>query len=184
MKRSTTPSFVCEFEIQATSRDRHVLRSRLEAGRQLYNAVLGEALVRLARMRRDPAFERTKALPRGSNTPDATSLQKTQAKVRRDAFKALRESHGFREFDLHRHPSLAATCWLRGHLDVHAAQKVATRAFRATGKISLGDGPVVGEGEPAVTKQGAKRSAAEALYLAVRQREEETLGAGCKGELS
>jgi len=44
MPRATTPSFVQEFEVRATSKDRSVLRSRLEAGRQLYNAVLGEAL--------------------------------------------------------------------------------------------------------------------------------------------
>ncbi len=62
MPRAKTPSFVCEFEVQATSKDRCVLRSRLEAGRQLYNAVLGEAVRRLARMRRDPAFEQAKAL--------------------------------------------------------------------------------------------------------------------------
>lgn len=124
MPRPTTPSFVCEFEVQATSKDLRVLRSRREAGRQLYNAVLGEALRRLARMRRDPAFEQAKALPKG--------------RLRSAAFGSLREQHGFREYDLHAQASLARTCWLRSHLDVHAAQKVATRAFQAAERWSFG----------------------------------------------
>jgi len=122
--RTPTPSCVCEIEVKATSKDRSVLRSRLEAGRQLYNAVLGEALRRFARMRRDPGFEIAKGLPKG--------------KARQEAFAALRAKHGFREYDLHQHPSLAKACWLRGHLDVHTAQKVATRAFKAAERFSFG----------------------------------------------
>jgi hypothetical protein len=39
-----------------------VLRSRLEAGRQLYNAVLGEAMSRLGKMRKDIDFAVAKAM--------------------------------------------------------------------------------------------------------------------------
>jgi hypothetical protein len=39
-----TPTYIAEFEVGTTSKERSVLRSRLEAGRQLYNAVLGETL--------------------------------------------------------------------------------------------------------------------------------------------
>jgi hypothetical protein len=140
MPRTKTPSFVAEFEVQTTSQDRHVLRSRMEAGRQLYNAILGEALRRLDRMRRDPGLEAAKAMPRGATGEKATPLQKQQAQARKDAFRILRENYGFREFDLHKHPSLAKECWLRGHLDVHAQQKVATRAFKAAERYSYGQG--------------------------------------------
>jgi hypothetical protein len=54
------------------------------------------------------------------------------------AFKELREKHAFRDYDLHKHPSLASDCWLRGHLDVQAAQKIATRAFKAAERYSFG----------------------------------------------
>jgi putative transposase len=93
MSRAKTHSFMSEFEVQTTSKDRRVLRSRLEAGRQLYNAVLGEAIRRLARMRWDPDFEQAKAMPKGA--------------ARKAAFAALRVKHGFREYDLNAHPSLA-----------------------------------------------------------------------------
>lgn len=138
MPRATTPSFVAEFEVQTTSKDRRVLKSRREAARQLYDAVLGEALRRLTRMRHDPGFDLAKKLPRGTTGEAATPLQKAQAHVRQEAFAALRKKHGFREFDLHKHKSLDATCWIRGHLDVHAAQKVATRAFKAAERWSFG----------------------------------------------
>lgn len=139
MPRAQTPTSVCEFEVRATSKNRRVLRSRMEAGRQLYNAVLGEALRRLSRMRRDPGFDLAKALPKGP--------------ARQAAFAALRVKHGFREFDLHAHPSLAKSCWLRGHLDVHAAQKVATRAFRAVERWSFGQ-----SGKPRFKRYGELES--------------------------
>jgi hypothetical protein len=137
MPRAKTPSYVAEFEVQTTPKDRRVLRSRLEAGRQLYNAVLSEALWRLSQMRQDPGFELAKALPRGASGEKATALQKVQAKVRRDAFAALRVKHRFQEYDLHKHVSLAETCWLRGHLDVHTEQKVASRAFKSAERWSF-----------------------------------------------
>jgi hypothetical protein len=153
MPRSTTPSYVCEFEVKATSKDLAVLRSRREAGRQLYNAILGEGLRRFGRMRTDPGFEIAKALPRGANGPKATSLQRAQAKARKNAFASLREKHGFREYDLHKHPSLSKDCWLRGHLDVNTQQKVATRAFKAIERWSLG-----GSGKPRFKRYGELES--------------------------
>jgi hypothetical protein len=129
-KRAKTPSYVAEFEVGTTSKERSVLRSRLEAGRQLYNAVLGEALSRLGKMREDAAFAVAKAMP--SKVDEKINPAKAVA------FKELREKHAFRDYDLHKHPSLASDCWLRGHLDVQAAQKIATRAFKATERYSFG----------------------------------------------
>jgi hypothetical protein len=114
------------------------LGSRFEAARQLKNAVLGEALRRLERMHIDPAYAVAKALPRGSTQPDATSLQRVHAQARREAFAALRSKHGFREFDLHTYSSLSATSWIRQHLDINTAQKVATRAFKSAERYSFG----------------------------------------------
>jgi hypothetical protein len=44
-------------------------------------------------------------------------------------------------------------CWLRGHLDVHAAQKVATRAFRAAERWSFS-----GSGKPRFRRYGELES--------------------------
>ncbi|WP_035454278.1 hypothetical protein, partial [Alicyclobacillus herbarius] len=47
-KKKRTPSFVCEIPLRVTRRQEQILEARFEAGRQMYNAVLGEAKNRLA----------------------------------------------------------------------------------------------------------------------------------------
>jgi hypothetical protein len=138
MPRCITPSFACEFPLKAGLREVAVLGSRFEAARQLGNAVLGETQRRLARVRRDPAFEVAKALPRGSWKADATSEQKAQSKVRQDAFRTVKAKHGFEEWGLHAYSSLTAGSWIRDHLDINTAQKMASRVFKAVERWSYG----------------------------------------------
>ncbi len=101
-----------------------MLRSRLEAGRQLYNAVLGETMSPLGKMRKDIDFAVAKAMHKPS--------------AKKAAFTDLREKHGFRD-DLHKLSSLSPNSWLRGHLDDNTEQKVATRAFKAAERFSFGE---------------------------------------------
>ena len=140
MRRSRTPSFSCEFPLKAGLKEVAILGSRFEAARQLKNAILGAALSRLARMRRDPQFERAKAMPRGATGEKATPGQKAQALARRSAFGSLRTRYAFHEYALHAHSSLAPSCWIRGHLDINTAQKTATRAFQAAERWACGRG--------------------------------------------
>ena len=165
MPRAKTPSFVCEFEVLATSKDLCVLRSRKEGGRQIYNAIEGEALRRLARMRHDPGFEQAKAMPKGPE--------------KKAAFKALRKRYGFTEAALHQHPSLAKDCWLREHLDVHTQQKVASRAFKAVERWSFG-----GSGKPRFKRYGELESLeGKSNAAGIRFREGRILWAGAHGNL-
>ena len=138
MKKAKTPSFTTEFEVKASSKERRVLRVRLEAGRQLYNAILVESLRRLHLMHQDPDYLTANAMPRGASGPQATVLQASQMRARRAAFATLREKHLFREYDLHMHSSLKKTCWLMGHVDSQVAQKVATLAFNAVEQFAFG----------------------------------------------
>lgn len=180
MPRSPTSSYVCEFEVKATSKDLAMLRSRLEAGRQLYNAILGEGLRRLARMREDPEFEIAKTLPRGITGPNATFQQRSKAKVRKNAFASLREKYGVREYDLHKHPSLAKDCWLRGHLDVNTQQKVATRAFKAVERWSLGQ-----IGKPRFKRYGELKSLeGKSNTMGIRFRDDHIVWKGAFGTLN
>ena len=165
MPRATTPSFVCEFEVLATSRDLRVLRSRKEAGRQLYNAIESEAMRRLARVRHDPGFAQAKSMPKGLG--------------RKAAFEALRRRHGFTEAALHQHPSLAKDCWLRGHLDVHTQQKVASRAFKSVERWSFG-----GSGKPRFKGYGELESLeGKSNAAGIRFREGRVLWGGSFGNL-
>jgi aspartate oxidase len=54
--KSKTPSFVCEVSLQVTRQQERILEARFEAGRQLYNALLGEAKKRLALVRQSVWF--------------------------------------------------------------------------------------------------------------------------------
>ena len=53
--RSKTPTFLLELPLSADPGQARRLRAHFEAARCLYNALLGEAMSRLRRMRADPA---------------------------------------------------------------------------------------------------------------------------------
>jgi putative transposase len=80
MQRSTS-TFVAEFQLRTTAADERALRIRLDAGRQIYNAALGEALRRLDLMRESRSWQAARAMPKG--------------KERNEAFKDLRRRFGF-----------------------------------------------------------------------------------------
>ena len=61
---SKTPTFLLELPLSTDPGQARRLRAHFEAGRCLYNALLGEAMSRLRRMRADPAWQVTRAIPR------------------------------------------------------------------------------------------------------------------------
>ena len=126
MKKSTTPTFLLELPLAVTPRQAKRLRAHFEAARCLYNALLGEALRRLIRMRADPAWQAARTLP------------KTRRRERATAFSRLREYHGFSEYALHAFATSANCTWIRDHIDSITAQTLATRAYQAVNRICLG----------------------------------------------
>src|ERR1017187_4091428 len=115
-KEKQTPTFTCEFGLEVGAHERRVLRSRLEASRQLYNAVLGDLLRKLNAAKHDPAWAGTRKL---------------KGEAKREAYKALRAQYGLSEYAAHKHASLSRESWLRAHLDANTSQKTATRAWLA-----------------------------------------------------
>ena len=102
-----------------------------------------------------------------------------QGKARQEAFRALRVKHGFEEWTLHQHRSLAASCWLRDHLDVHAAQKIASRAFKAVERWSFGQ-----SGKPRFKRYGELESVeGKSNEAGIRTREGRVLWNGPFGKL-
>ena len=55
--RTKTPTFVLELPLQVDAQQAKHQRAHFEAGRCLYNALLGEAMKRLRAMRADPAWQ-------------------------------------------------------------------------------------------------------------------------------
>ncbi len=85
--KSETPSFVLELLLKTTSVQETIILTRLEAGRQLYNACLGESLKRLDLFRQSREFQKVIVLSEG--------------KERTVKFKNLNKEYGFTEYALH-----------------------------------------------------------------------------------
>ncbi len=126
MKKNKTPTFLLELPLTVDSGQAKRLRAHFEAARQLYNALLAEALGRLKRMRADPRWQAARALPR------------SQKRERGAAFSQLRQEYGFSEYALHAFAKDANCVWLADHIDSMMAQTLATRAYQAANRVCLG----------------------------------------------
>jgi transposase len=124
--KQKTPTFLLELPLQIEAGQAKRLRAHLEAGRQLYNAVLSEGQKRLRRMKADPAWQATRALPR------------TRPLARRAAFSALRTQYGFSDYAFQDFAKELRVSWLAEHIDAVLAQRLATRAYQALNRVCVG----------------------------------------------
>ncbi len=125
-KRKTSPTFLLEVPLAVSSQQAKHLRAHFEVARCLYNALLGEAMKRLKRMRADPRWQEARTLP------------KTHKQQRQAVFARLRREYGFSEYALHAYATGARTAWIAEHIDSNTAQKLATRAYQAANRVCLG----------------------------------------------
>lgn len=85
--KSRTPSFVLELPLNTIPVQESTILVRFEAGRQLYNACLGETLKRLDLLRQSKDFQKIRKLPEGAD--------------RTEAFKELNKKFEFTQYDIH-----------------------------------------------------------------------------------
>ncbi len=76
---------MCEVPLRVTSVQEDILQTRFEAARQLYNALLGEALRRRDLLKQSKAYQSACKIPRH------------QKKPRQEAFADVRKAVGFTE---------------------------------------------------------------------------------------
>ena len=126
MNPKPTPSFVLTLPLQVNAQHAAHLQAHFECGRELYNALLAEAMKRLRRMKADPAWQTASSIPR-SDKP-----------ARRQAFARLRTQYGFSEYGLHEAAKRLRTSWLAEHIDSLMAQKLASRAYQAANRVCVG----------------------------------------------
>ena len=128
MARKTTPSFITEIPLRADSSQLSILATRTEAARQLYNAVLGEAMTRVRSFCNSDLYKAAKAIP------------KTNKKPRSEAFKLARGSFRYSDYELQSYANWVAISsqWIKQHLDANTIQKIATRAFKASERVVYG----------------------------------------------
>jgi hypothetical protein len=122
--KTKTPTFILELPLRTTPVQESTILVRLDAGRQLYNACLGEALTRLDLLRQSKEFQEIRQLPKGD--------------YRTEAFHNLDEKFGFTEYDLHHYAVGIRHSWIEEHIGVHIAEKIAARAFNAVQKKAFG----------------------------------------------
>jgi len=128
--RSKTPSFITELPLKTTSVHESTILVRLDTGRQLYNACLGEGLNRLDLIRQSRDFREIQKLPK---TKDGEPN-----KERTKAFIQLNNKYRFTEYDIHHYAAGIRNSWINEHIGIHIAQKIATRAFKAVQKKAFG----------------------------------------------
>src|ERR1700758_3694296 len=76
----TTSTFLLELPLQVNSQQAKHLRGHFEAARHLYNALLGEAMQRVRRMRAQSRWQQARLIPRSDK------------QARTAAFAALRKA--------------------------------------------------------------------------------------------
>lgn len=137
MPRTKTPSFVAEFPLITTPADECELATRLDALRQLYNAVLGEALRRLTRMRCSLDWRRARAMRRyAGKKPDGSPKPNPE---RATLFKATAKRFGFEAYALQKVAEQCRdACWIGDHAMSHDTQTTSLRAFRAVEAYAYG----------------------------------------------
>ncbi len=121
----TTPSFITSLALVVSPASERVLLSRLEAARQMYNAVLSEAMRRVNLIRQSKDFARARSL-------------KPSNPERKVLFKRARERYDFSEYAIHSYSTHLRHSWIGDHIDSNTAQKLATRAFHTVEKVLLG----------------------------------------------
>jgi hypothetical protein len=130
MRQAKSPSFILELPLHTKPVQESTILVRLDTGRQLYNACLGESLKRLDLIRQSKDFQEIMKLPK---TKDGVPN-----KERTDSFKQLNQKYKFTEYDIHHYAAGIRNGWIKDHIGIHIAQKIATRAFKAAQKKAFG----------------------------------------------
>ncbi len=117
-----------EFELIVNSQAEKELDAKFQAGRQLYNAVLGEAVVRVQNVRNSEPYQEAKKIK--VKTED-------DKKLKNELFSQAKKQARLSDFELQDFATLTAknSKWMWEKLDSHTIQKIGTRAFKAVEKV-------------------------------------------------
>jgi putative transposase len=128
MARKKTPSLITEIPLIVDSAQEKELLSKFEASRQLYNACLNEAMVRMELVRNSEAFQTAKKIPR------------TKKKERTEAFTVARQAYRYSDYDLQAYATIVANSsqWIADKIDSNTQQTIAKRAFKASERVIFG----------------------------------------------
>lgn len=128
MAKSQTLSFITEIPLKVDSKQEKELLARLQAARQLYNACLNEALIRMNLVKNSLLYRQ------------AQRLKGEDKKQRKELFNKAREQYRFSEYSLSSFATQTANSskWISDKLGAHEKQTIGSRAFKAVSKILFG----------------------------------------------
>jgi putative transposase len=129
LPRSQTRSFVATLPLKTSSCDEKELEARFNAAQNLYNAVLSESKKRLELVRNSEAYSKAK------------TTSKKEKKLRSERFKAALAAYRYSEYDLHELAARTAKAskWIAQKIDAQSVQTIATRAFKASERMLVGN---------------------------------------------
>lgn len=81
MRRSQTTSFITELPLVVDSKTDKKLLAKFQAGRQLYNACLHEAIARMNLVKNSDAYTKAKKLPKGKAKTVAFKERRAYQKI-------------------------------------------------------------------------------------------------------
>lgn len=123
-----TPTYVLTLPLKTTVWQEHILEKRLNIGRNIYNACLGEAWRRYKYMTRNPQYWQAVRMEKG--------------KERNRLLNNFKEQYGVRRFDLNMYVQNMGRKF-KQNIGSQMAQNIAERAFSAVEKVMYGNGKTV-----------------------------------------
>ncbi|MBS4538315.1 transposase [Clostridium sp. D2Q-11] len=147
-KKNKRPSYILELRLETEKYQEDILNKRLEIGRQMYNATLGEALKRYNHLKRSRKYKElmkelidiNKKINNNKDNKKEKKLNK-ERKIIITKLNELRKESKLTEYDLHSY--IVPMKRQFDCLDINTAQKIATRAWKSMENIIFGDGKKV-----------------------------------------
>ncbi len=125
-KKNSTPSFVTEFLLKVDSKQEKELFARFQAGRQLYNACLGEAQIRLLQVH--------------NSKPYVEARITKDKEQRKELYQRADKENRFTDYDLKTFATQTANSskWMSDKLGAHEKQTIGNRAYKAVQAMQFG----------------------------------------------
>lgn len=118
--KAKTSSYVVQYELLTTTRDRKSLEKKFNSAKSIYNACLSECLKRLKRLRNDEEYN--------------SLLKEKSSKERNKKLKEIELSLKYSEYDMHKYVKDIRRLYSK-HIGSHEAQKLAARSFQTVEKL-------------------------------------------------
>lgn len=118
--KNKTSSYVVQYELLTTNRDRKCLEKKFNSAKSIYNACLNECLKRLDRLKKNDEY--------------SSLLKEKSSKKRNRKLKEIELSLNYSEYDMHKYVKDIRKLYSK-HIGSLEAQKLATRSFQTVEKL-------------------------------------------------